>query len=242
MALTQSNEPRTVLESWNGPAPDRLPAADAKTDWKKGPSAAALKALTRLPQLHAETSEIADLARFLRAAVGAAGALMAMGGLAVSIASGASLQQEFAWSLLVLVGVGAMLRSYIKSIAQAFDRAPLREAAKDLRAVLFYAGFAWGAGAFLLLGANPVPITGLCFAVLPSLAMALLLRDRAAALAFAAPVTLLTVAAIIVQPWSDALVALSMLLLAQGGIAGSLMLTAVPGRARQSVPAGLSLR
>jgi hypothetical protein len=238
MALTDSNESRTVPESRNGPAPDRLPAADAKGDWKKGLGPAALKALTRLPQIHAETSETAELARFLRAAVGAAAALMAMGGLAVSIASGASLQQEFAWSLLVLVGVGAILRSYIKSIAQAFDRAPLREAAKDLRAVLFYVGFAWGAGAFLLLGANPVPMAGLCFAVLPSLAMTLLLRDRAAALAFAAPVTLLTAAAIIVQPWSDTIVALSMLLLVQGGLAAGLM----PGRARQSVPAGLSLR
>jgi hypothetical protein len=240
MALTDSNEPRAVLPSANGLAPEQLPAGD----WKKGPSPASLKALARLPQIHAETSETADLARFLRAAVGAAAALMLMGGLAVSAIGGATLQQEFAWSLLLLVGVGAMLRSYIKSIAQAFDRAPLREAAKDLRAVLFYVGFAWGAGAFLLLGSNPVPITGLCFAVLPSVLMIPLLRDRTACLAFVVPVSLLTAAAIIMQPWSDAIVALCMLLLVQGSIAAGLMLTvrALPGRARPSLPAGLSLR
>ena len=235
MALTDMNEPRAGLPSGNGQARERLPAAD----WNNRPSPAALKALARLPQIHAETSETADLARFLRASVGAAAALMLMGGLAVSLAGGASLQQEFAWSLLVLAGIGAMLRSYIKCIAQAFDRAPLREAAKDLRAVLFYVGFAWGAGAFLLLGGNPVPITGLCFAVLPSVLMIPLLRDRAACLAFVVPVTVLTAAAIIVQPWSDGVVVLVLLLLVQGSIAVGLTL---PGRTRPSLPAGLSLR
>ena len=240
MALTDRNEPNTVLASGNDQAREPLPAGDGK----KGLGPATLKALARLPQIHAETSETADLARFLRAAVGAAAALMLMGALAVSAVGGASLQQEFAWCLLVLVGVGAMLRSYIKSIAQAFDRAPLRESAKDLRAVLFYVGFAWGAGAFLLLGGNPVPITGLGFAVLPSLVMIPLLRDRAACLAFAVPVSLLTAAAILVQTWSDAPVVLSLLLLAQGMIVAGLMLTGrgLQGQARPVLPAGLSLR
>src|ERR1700744_5350141 len=139
MALTDSNEARAIPESWNGAAPDRLPGGDGK----KRPSPAPLNALARLPRIHAEASETADLARFVRNAVGAAAAVMLMGGLAVGAAGGATLQQECAWSVLVLAGVGAMLRSYIMSIAQAFDRAPLREAAKDLRAVLFYVGFAW---------------------------------------------------------------------------------------------------
>ncbi len=237
MALTDNNEalPRAVLPSGNGQSPERLPAGDAK----KGISPASLKALARLPQIHAETSETTDLARFMRSTVGAAAALMLLGGGAVIFAGGATLQQEFAWCVLVLAGVGALLRSYIRSIAQAFDRAPLREAAKDLRAVLFYVGFAWGAGAFLLLGGNPVPITGLCFAVLPSVLMIPLLRDRAACLGFMVPVTLLTAAAIMVQPWSDAIVALAMLLVVQGSIAVGLNL---PGRARSGLPAGLSLR
>ena len=236
MALTDNNEPvaRTGLEG-NGAATQRLPG---------GLSSTSLTALARLPQIHAETSESANLARFLRAAVGAGAALMLLGALAVSFASGASLQQEFAWSLLVLAGVGAMLRTYIKSIAQGFDRAPLREAAKDLRAVLFYAGFAWGAGAFLLLGNNPVPILGLCFAALPCVLLVPLLRDRAACLAFIAPVTLLTATAIILQPWGNALVALSLLLLVQGSIAVGLVLggLVLPGRTRSGIPAGLSLR
>jgi hypothetical protein len=135
--------------------------------------------------------------------------------------------------------VGAILRSYIKSTAQAFDRAPLREAAKDLRAVLFYTGFAWGAGAFLLLGDNPLPIMGLCFAVAPSVILLPLLRDKAANLFFIAPVTILTAAAVILERWGGAPVALVMLLVVQGSIVAGL---ALAGRARQILPAGLSLR
>ena len=199
----------------------------------------ALSALSRLSQIHAETSETAKLGRFLRSALPASAVLMALGALAVGFAGGASLKQEFAWSLLVLAGVGAMLRSYIKSTAQAFDRAPLREAAKDLRAVLFYTGFAWGAGAFLLLGDNPLPIMGLCFAVAPSVILLPLLRDKTANLFFIAPVTLLTAAAMILEGWGGAPVALVMLLVVQGSIVAGL---ALAGRARQSLPAGLSLR
>jgi hypothetical protein len=195
--------------------------------------------LARLPEIHAETGETAALARFLRSAVPASAALILCGALALILAGAAGLQQEFAWSLLVLVGVGAMLRSYIKSTAQAFDRTPLRESAKDLRAILFYAGFAWGAGAFLVLGNNPVPLTGLCFAVLPSVLLLPLIKDRAAALGFVAPVTILTSAAIILEPWGDAPMALALLLALEGSLMAGLALS---GRRRMVLPAGLSLR
>jgi len=205
----------------------------------RAPDPGALSALTRLCQIHAETSETAKLGRFLRSAVPAAAVLMALGALAVAFAGGADIKREFAWSLLVLAGVGAMLRSYIKSNAQAFDRLPLREAAKDLRAVWFYTGFAWGAGAFLLLGDNPLPIMGLCFAVAPSVILLPLLRDKAASLSFIAPVTVLTAAAVMLEGWGGASVALAMLLVVQGSIVAGLSLA---GRTRQSLPAGLSLR
>ena len=80
MALTDHNEPNTVLVSGNDQAREPLPAGDGK----KGPGPATLKALARLPQIYSETSETADLAGFLRAAVGAAAALMLMGAVAVS--------------------------------------------------------------------------------------------------------------------------------------------------------------
>jgi hypothetical protein len=196
-------------------------------------------ALARLSELQAEAFETEQLGRFLRSAVGAAAVLMLMGGLALGLAGEAGLKQEFAWTLLVLTGVGAMLRSYIQSIAQAFDRLPLREAAKDLRAVLLYTGFAWGAGAFLLLGNNPMPIMGLCFAVLPPAILLPLLRDKDAGLFFLGPVTVLTAAAMVLQHWAAMPVALTMLLVVQASIGAGLVFA---GRTKQAIPAGLSLR
>ena len=203
--------------------------------------AASRPALARLSQIHAETSEAAQLLRFLHSAVAAGAGLILLGAASLVFAGGAGLAPEFAWSLLVLIGVGAMLRSYIKSTAQAFDRAPLRHCARDLRAVLFYLGFAWGAGAFLLLGDNPVPLMGLCFAVLPSALLLPLLKDRGASLNFILPVTGLTAIAILVEPWGSAALALAMLLVAQGSLACGLLLSG-PRRPRADLSAGLSLR
>ena len=194
-------------------------------------------ALARLSQLHAESSEAAGLLRFLHSPVSVGAALVLMGALALIFAGGADFQLEFAWSLLVLIGVGAMLRAYIKSTAKAFDRAPLRQSARDLRAVVFYLGFAWGAGALLLLGDNPVPLMGLCFAVLPSALLLPLLRDRTASLNFIMPVTGLTGIAILVEPWGSASLAFSMLLVAEGSLALGLLLSR-----RAALPASVSLR
>jgi hypothetical protein len=219
MALTDSNDSR----------PLDVPAAPVFSH----------TALARLSEIHAESSESVGLARFLHSAVTAGALLTLLAGLALTFAGGAGLRWEFIWSLLVLFGVAALLRSYVKSTAQAFDRVPLRDAAKDLRTVFFYTGFAWGSGAFLLLGNDPVPIAGLCFAVLPSVLLLPLLRDRIAGLSFLAPVTLLSAAAIVLGPWGDAPVALVMLLIVQGSIAAGLALS---GRARPGIPAGLSIR
>src|ERR1700761_9304426 len=104
MALTD-NQPASA--DGNVRPQEGLPAGP----WKSSLNPASLKALARLPQIHAETRETTSLARFLRSAVSAGAVLMVLGGLAVIFAGGANLQQEFAWSLLVLAGVGAMLRS-----------------------------------------------------------------------------------------------------------------------------------
>ncbi|HEX2759118.1 MAG TPA: hypothetical protein VHM27_01345 [Rhizomicrobium sp.] len=195
-------------------------------------------ALARLPEIHAEAFEAAQLGHFLRAGASAAAMLMLLGVAALATAGGAGLEQEFVWVLLVLLGVGGMLRCTILSTAQAFDRIPLREAARDLRAVLLYTGFAWGAGAFLLLGDDPLPIMGLCFAGLPSAILTAMLRDKAAGFFFLGPVTLLTAAAMLLDHWGGVPVALAMLVVVQGSIGAGVVLA---GRSQQTLPPGLSL-
>ena len=90
---------------------------------------------------------------------------------------------------------------------------------------------------------QPAYLTWRLFDLLVWLPVVLVPRPRWTSKLLAAQValglTLLTAAAIMVQPWSDAIVALAMLLVVQGSIAVGLNL---PGRARSGLPAGLSLR
>src|SRR3954464_9349134 len=86
-------------------------------------------ALKLLAELHSESRATAGLGRFLQSAVHAAGLLTVLGAAALALGPGNSLKACFAWALLVLLGVGALLHSYIRSTASAFDRAPLTKAA-----------------------------------------------------------------------------------------------------------------
>jgi hypothetical protein len=217
-----------LIDSHSTPTPSLVPGRQFSA-----PSSA----LVRLRALHDEASEAIGLGRFLASAVHAGAALILMGMGLLSFAAGTALQPCFAWSVLVLLGVGALLKSYIRSTASAFDRAPMREAAKDLRALLFYCGFAWGAGALLVL--SPVAATPLVlgFAGFPSLCLALLVRDREGSLAFLIPVTALTIAAALIRPWQGAGLDTALLLALQSAIAGHILLR---GRRGQQ-PAGLAL-
>ena len=199
-----------------------------------------LAALERLPLLHDESADNKELARFLAGAVYAAGALTLLGMAVLAFDAGATLKSCFAWALLVVIGVGAMLRSYIRSTAAMFDRTPLTEAAQDFRAILLYAGFAWGAGAFLVLPPVAGPLAILVFAGLPSLGLALILKDQGGPLAFVIPVTILSLTAAILQPWADAGLDAALLLMLQGSIVVRILLQ--NRRPRGRLPAGLLLR
>lgn len=171
-------------------------------------------ALQRLPQLHEESRLAMRRAGLLSRAVPAAGSLLAMGSIAALFGGGA-LGPVFLWSLLVLGGVIAVVASHLRTTAVFKDMAG---SASDLRAILLYLGFAWGLGAFLALAPMAAPLVA--FAAIPVLALALLLRDGPAILAFAAPATIITLGALLLrtQSWRAA----AILLLAQAAIAASL--------------------
>jgi hypothetical protein len=134
--------------------------------------------------------------------------------------------------VLVLGGICAVLVSHLRTVAVFKDMAG---SAADMRAILLYLGVAWGAGAFLALTPQALPIAA--FAVVPTLALALLLRDRPAILAFGAPVTALAATALWLRTGDTGAAAL--LLAAQGLIA--LFLLRKYGRTG-TAPAGLALR
>lgn len=200
-----------------------------------------LAALEQLSRLHAEQVETAQRMMFLRGTVNAALGLMLLGIAALAVGAGTSLALCFTWSLLMLLAIGALLSCHVR--ASAADRLSLEDAVKDLRAILLYAGFAWGTGALLVLPPDAGPLLAVPFIVLPSAAMALLLRDAGSTLAFLVVATAIGIAAAILRPWPDAGLDTALLLLLQSGIAAQTVLRGNRVKKRaEKMPAGLALR
>ena len=168
-------------------------------------------ALRRLPELHDESRLALRRAGLMTRAVPAAGSLLALGTLAAMFGGGA-LAPTFAWSLLVFLGVAAVLASHLRAASVFRD---LPGSAADMRAILLYLGVAWGAGAFLALA--PEPVLLVLFALAPSLVLAQMLADLPGILAFTAPATLLTFAALGLRTGNMNAAALLMLFQAIGG-------------------------
>jgi hypothetical protein len=194
-------------------------------------------ALNRLPVLHDESMRAVRLTRFLAHAIQAAWLLMLAGGATLALGGGRSLPEDFAWSVLVLIGVLAMTRTYMRAFT--LKRGSVEGLASDLRACLLYAGFAWGAGAFLALPTAAGGLGLVAFAALPSLLMAALLRDKGAVLLFAAPVAALCASAAVLD-MTGGLVGVAAVLLAQGAIVIVTML--LTDRTARTLPAGFALR
>jgi hypothetical protein len=103
----------------------------------------------------------------------------------------------------VLAGVAAMVTNYTRRPAHGSGAPDLETSAADLRAILLYTGFAWGAGAFLALSMAPAPGLALVFCLAPALLATMLLKDEGGTLAFIGPLIVLTAAAALFQHWPD---------------------------------------
>ncbi|MEO8300878.1 MAG: hypothetical protein ABI608_03745 [Rhizomicrobium sp.] len=163
-------------------------------------------ALARLSELRGQARQDICLLQFLARAPQACLILLAAGTAVwawTRLSAGrTTLESEFIWVLLVLIGIAAITGLHIHSYARGGAPMPLDEAAAKLRRLLFYTGMAWGSGAFLMLPALPAPLLAIGFAAGPSLALTLLLGDQKGATAFNAPVTLATAsAACLGGPW-----------------------------------------
>lgn len=170
------------------------------------------RTLTHLARLHDEAVETARLANLLGRSLHATGALAALAVIAI-VASAATAAPAIAWAALVGLACAAMLRSYRHAIGQPFERAALQCFASDLHAGLLYAGFAWGAGAFLVLPEPTAAIAVVLFAAAPCVAIAVLLRERRAAVLFVAPTAALASLACLLRPVSGGAAAAGFILL-----------------------------
>ncbi|MBV9550147.1 MAG: hypothetical protein JO256_10800 [Alphaproteobacteria bacterium] len=162
-------------------------------------------ALKRLPELHDESRLALRRASLMARAVPAAGSLLLLGTL-TAMFGGGPLAPTFLWSLLVLAGVVAVLASHLRATSVFKD---LAGSAADMRAILLYLGAAWGAGAFLAMAPQAAALV--LFAAVPSLVVARLLGDLPAILAFTAPATFLTFAALVLRTGNMGAAAILML-------------------------------
>ena len=154
------------------------------------PSTPAHAYLARLAALHDEAAETAHLANLLGRAPWTAG-LLGFGALATAFfcARSVSSASLATWLILVTIAVAAVGRSYGKAIEAPFDRQALKDFARNLSAILLYAGAAWGAGLFLALP-DGVGLAGtIAFTATISALIAGILRARDMAFSFLVPAT-----------------------------------------------------
>ena len=147
------------------------------------------ESIARLAMLHDEARETALLANLLGRAPYAA---VALAGLALATAAlgfaHVSLAALLTWLVLIAGGVGAIARAYAHAIKAPFERVPLQTFSQDLSAILFYLGFAWGAGAFLAMPVSASALFLVLFSAGTCAVVAALLRAPEQALFFLAPV------------------------------------------------------
>jgi hypothetical protein len=190
-------------------------------------------AIARLARVHADAQETARLSKLLGRSPYAAIALPLAAGATIWLSKGVSAAPCVAWAVLVMVAGFSIARAYASSIRQPLERPLLQAFARDLSAVILYAGFAWGAGAFLVLSRTAPIGSALVFAVAPALGLGAILRERNAVVVFLAPVAALTSFACVLRPFTPGAMNAAFVLIACAVVAWAL---SVVGRRQTQAP------
>jgi hypothetical protein len=179
--------------------------------------------IERLAMLHDEARETAILANLLDRTPYVAGALVLFTAAAFAASIGTMPAAEPAtWAILMLIGIGAIIRSYMRTIAQPFELSALREFSADLHAILLYCGFAWGAGAYLAVSPEASPVVLLAFSAGAGLVVAGLLRTKEIALGFVVPVAALAAFATVLRPLPAGPLGAAFVLIACAAVGGAI--------------------
>jgi hypothetical protein len=206
-----------------------IPASELPQVVEMAPAVPHRATLAQLAMLHDEARETALLANLLGRAPHAA---FALAGLALVVA-GLSFTQSampalIVWLVLVAAGIGAIARAYTRTIKAPFERVPLRAFSRDLSAILFYAGFAWGTGAFLAVPATASVLSFVLFSAGTCAVVAALLRARDPSLIFLVPVAGLSALAPLIRGEAEGLEVLVACGLVAGAIHAADRLFATP--------------
>lgn len=179
-----------------------------------------VSSLHHLALLHREAVENARHARLLAHTPAAAAALIALCLVVAALEAKSALHLAFGlWVFFVLAAAIVMLRLAKMTEISSLRPLPLRGFVLDLNVALLFAGFSWGAGAFLALPANVGDMTLVLFGISAASLVTGILRARAASTYFLVPALALTGTAGLTGPGGAApaaLLALAGLALAIG--------------------------
>jgi len=190
----------------------------------------------RLAALHAEATETARLANLLGRGGALAGAIAGFALAAAAMLSTLTGAATLAWMLLCFAGAAVLGMTTVRTLRAPFERPALLTFREDMKAVLLYAGFAWGAGAWLMLPYDASAAAVIAFAALPVGAIAALAKDRDCAFLFGAPVTALVAFASVLRPFSDVALDAAFVLIACGAIGAAVVAAERVSAAALSLP------
>ena len=181
--------------------------------------------VVKLAALHVEARETARLANLLGRSAYVVLALPALT-LAALAVSGLSdgLVRPLVWTAFMAVAVAAIVIAYRHAIGRPFEHDALKSFSQDLRAILLFAGFAWGAGAFLAMPAHMATGAMVIFASAGGAAVGLLLREQEMLFRFLAPATVLASLACVLRPSAGGALDLALVLVVSAVIGGASML------------------
>lgn len=149
--------------------------------------------LRQLALLHREAVENARHARLLAHTPAAAAALIALCLVVAALEAKSAWHVAFGvWVFFVLTAAIVMLRLAKMAEISSPRPLPLRGFVLDLNVALLFAGFSWGAGAFLALPPNAGDVTLVLFGVSAASLVTAILRTRAASTYFLVPALALT--------------------------------------------------
>ncbi len=176
--------------------------------------------VARLAMLHEEAQDTARLANVLGRSIYVSLGFAAMAAATFTL-GGNGLLESGVWAAFVAVAAVAIARAYRRTISKPFERAALNSFSQDLNANLVFAGFAWGAGAFLALPITAGTAAVVAFSAGAGIPVALLLREQERVFLFLAPVAALASFTCVLRPLSGGALDASLVLIACSAVAAS---------------------
>ncbi len=180
---------------------------------------ARLETIAKLAELHDEAEETLREARLVGGMPYVGLMLPVLAVATVLAAGGGDLLVTGLWLAFVAIAAAAVVTTYLDTAWRPFAPERLQGVARKTDGLMLFSGFAWGAGAFLVLPAGTGWAVPVLFVAVPSLAVVYALEERDAAFLFLIPVAALAAFASVLVPFATAALGTGAILLFAAAVA-----------------------